>query len=330
MLLLVVALLALATAALAGRETGPLAGTSPGLSEGFLALRPVLARAPLQQVTPSRRRIQERQEQLRRQMLESRRRRAPVRRHAFDMPLLEDPRDPAGPCVAERWSDQPHEFYFTRAAYSGYGLQGGFASWSVDYPKADRQFMVGVQRLINHLDLSGCENPILLDDPELSRFPFLYAVEVGYMSLTDAEVQGLRRYLLAGGFLVIDDFWGTLEWSNAEAELARVLPEYRITDLPLDHALFHCFYDVREIVQVPNLAVGRENARSGYPTHEKDGFVPRVRGISDENGRLLVVLNWNSDLGDAWEWAEDPYYPLRFSTYAYQVGINFIVYAMSH
>lgn len=243
--------------------------------------------------------------------------------HPYEMPLMPDD----GPSAPRPGSGRgaPYEFYFTRVAYSGYGMRG-FASWSVDYPKADRQFLMGVQRLVGHLDAYAWENPILLTDPALARFPFLYAVEVGYMSLSDAEAMSLRRYLLAGGFLVIDDFWGSWEWHNLEQELRKVLPGYPVVELGLDHPIFHCFYDVGEVVQVPNVAQGR----SGGPTWERDGYLPVVRGIFDEQQRLMVVINWNSDLGDAWEWAEDPYYPLRFSTYAYQMGVNYIVYAMSH
>ena len=219
----------------------------------------------------------------------------------------------------------PHEFYFTRAAYSGFGTMG-YASWSVDFPKADRQFLIGLRRLLGHLDAYECENPILLNDPRLAEYPFLYAVEVGQMALTEEEIAGLRRYLLSGGFLMLDDFWGTQEWTNLEVELSRVLPEYPIVDVDLDHPIFHCFYDIERLVQVPNVGLGRAGGR----THERDGYFPHVRGVFDDRGRLMVVINWNCDLGDAWEWAEDPYYPLEFSTYAYQVGVNFIVYAMTH
>jgi len=215
------------------------------------------------------------------------------------------------------------EFYFTRAIYSDFRLR--FPSWSVDYPKADRQFLIGLQRLTN-IDASGAEHPVPLDDPDLRRFPILYAVEVGYMSLSESERRGLRQYLLAGGFLVVDDFWGTREWFNFEREIRAVLPEYPIVDIPLDHDVLHVFYDINEIVQVPNVGQGR----SGGPTWEKDGYTPRFRGIMNQEGRLLVAIVWNSDLGDAWEWAEDPYYPLRFSNFAYQLGVNLIVYAMSH
>ena len=223
-------------------------------------------------------------------------------------------------------SDAPHAFYFSRAAYGGMGGMGRWGrSWRTDYPKADRQFLVVLERLTN-LDAYPREHPVRLDDPELRRFPFLYAVEVGYMSLADPEVQGLRDYLLAGGFLVVDDFWGSGEWRSFAAQMQRVFPEYPIVDIPLDHPIFRAFYEIDEVLQVPN--VGRGVA--GGPTFERDGYYPAVRGIFDDEGRLMVVINWNTDLGDAWEWAENPYYPLKASTFAYQMGVNFIVYAMSH
>ena len=216
-----------------------------------------------------------------------------------------------------------HSFYFSRAAYSGGGWRGG--SWQTDYPKADRQFLVVLRRLTN-LDAYERENAVRLTDPDLRRFPFLYAVEVGHMSLTDEEVKGLRDYLLAGGFMVADDFWGSYEWRNFEEQMTRVLPEYPIVEIPRDHEVFSSFYDIGEIVQVPNVQQGIYGGR----THERDGYVPHVRGIFDDGGRLLVAINWNTDLGDAWEWAEQPRYPLKFSTFAYQMGVNYIVYAMSH
>ena len=218
--------------------------------------------------------------------------------------------------------NDPHpEFYFTRAAYTGYWSR----NWAIDYPKADRQFMMGVRRLLTHLDASPDEHPVRLDDPDLNRFPFLYAVEVGRMALTEPEVLGLRRYLQAGGFLVVDDFWGTREWANFEDEIRQVLPGCTIIDLPRDHPVFSAFYDIREFYQVPNVG----NAMAGR-TWEKDGFTPFYRGIQDDKGRLIVAINANTDLGDAWEWAEVPEYPLKYSTFAYQMGVNLIVYSMSH
>ena len=222
-----------------------------------------------------------------------------------------------------------HEFYFTRGIYSGefddYD-QGG--RWAVDYPKADRQFLVALKRL-SIIDAYAEDHALELTDPELRRFPFLYAVEVGSMSLTDAERLALRNYLLAGGFLVIDDFWGSWAWEQFAAEMQKVFPEHIIVDLPPEHPVFHAFYNIDALVQVPNLRLGW-GADAGGPTHEYDGFVPRLRGIFDDAGRLMVLINWNTDLGDAWEWADHPRYPLRFSTYAFEMGINFVIYGMTH
>ena len=230
--------------------------------------------------------------------------------------------------AAQQVEGVPREFYFSRVAYTGYGrgFRRGRGRWATDYPKADRIFLSFIDRLLSNLDAYEREHPIRLDDPSVRRFPFLYALEVGSMALTEPEIVGLRDYLLAGGFLVIDDFWGSRQWANWEYEIQSVLPGYEIVDLSLDHPIFTAFYEIEEILQVPNV----RNGVRGGPTHQSDGYVPMVKGIHDENGRLMVVINWNTDLGDAWEWADNPYYPLKYSTYAYEMGVNFIVYAMSH
>ena len=215
----------------------------------------------------------------------------------------------------------PHEFYFTRAIYSS---GWGWSRWATDYPKADRQFMTVVNRLID-IDGSPFENAVRLDDPRIRDFPFLYALEVGDISLSQAEIEGLRNYLLAGGFLVIDDFWGSWEWAAFEQQIRQVFPEYPIVEVPIEHPVFNSVYRIDEIMQVP--AIGNF---WGGRTWERDGYEAHVRGIFDDKGRLMVLINWNTDLGDAWEWAERPEYPLRFSTFAVEMGINFIVYAMSH
>ncbi len=248
-----------------------------------------------------------------------------------------DPADLAFPFVRRQWGQRgrgdwyvlppddslgKYEFYFTRAIYSGF--RRGW-SWSIDFPRADRIFLEGLRRM-TVIDAYDMENPVRLDDPKLFKFPFIYALEVGAMGLTDSEARALRTYLFAGGFLFIDDFWGSYEWMNFEREISRVLPGYPIQELSLDHPAFTTVYDIDSIVQVPNVG----NGTRGGPTWERDGYVPHVRGIFDDNGRLMVAIHWNTDLGDAWEWADNPYYPLRYSNYAWQVAINFIVYAMTH
>lgn len=237
----------------------------------------------------------------------------------------------------ERASPASHEFYFTRAIYSGgrrggrFGFGRGGGGWTTDYPKSDRQFMVVLQRLI---DIDGCafEHPVSLADPALRRFPFVYVVEAGRdMDMTAEEVDGLRSYLLAGGMMVADDFWGTYEWEHFEDQIERVFPDRPIVEVPQSDPIFHQVYDIDEILQVPNVRVAQA-IQMGYenpPTWEQDGRVAHVRGIYDDAGRLMVVINWNTDLGDAWEWAENPYYPLKYSTFACELGVNMIVYAMS-
>ena len=204
------------------------------------------------------------------------------------------------------------------------GSDGWGARWAVDYPKADHQFLVALRRLTG-VDAYAADNAVPLAESRLRDFPFLYVLEVGSLLLSDDDVRALREYLGSGGFMVVDDFWGTAAWRNFETEMARVFPDRPIVDVPLDHPVFHAYYDVTRVLQVPNVYQA-----SGGPTHEYDGYVARVRGIFDDEGRLMVLVNWNTDLGDAWEWADSPDYPLRYSTYAYELGVNFVIYAMSY
>ena len=223
-----------------------------------------------------------------------------------------------------------HEFHFTRGIYSdefaiGDDLGG---SWSIDYPKADQHFLLALKRL-SIIDTASDEHAVKLTDPELLNQPFIYALEVGAMQLNDKEVSALRDYLLAGGFLFIDDFWGSWAWENLTEQMLRVFPDRTIKDIPMGHSLFHTVYDINEIMQIPNKNNGIDFERRGI-THENDGIEPHIGGIFDDNDRLMVVINWNTDLGDAWEWADHPDYPAHFSTYAVMLGVNIVVYAMTH
>ena len=215
------------------------------------------------------------------------------------------------------------EFTFLRLVYSGNDWMG--ASWAIDYPKADRQFIYGLGKLTDF----GFGNPqhraLTILDPELFRYPFAYAVEVGQMRLSDREAGQLREYLLRGGFLVVDDFHGEYEWQNFYSQMKMVFPEYEPIDLPLSHPIFHCYYDIRELIQIPGL----QFIYSGR-TWEKGGYEAHYRGIQDNTGRLMVMINHNVDLGDAWEWAEVEEYPREYANLAFQLGINYIIYAMTH
>jgi hypothetical protein len=215
------------------------------------------------------------------------------------------------------------DFTFVRLIYSDRSWSG--SSWAVDYPKADEQFVYGVRKF-SDLDFAAPDHKALtISDPELFNYPFAYAVEVGYLQLSDEEAAILREYLLRGGFLMVDDFHGEWEWHNFYQQMKKVLPEYEPVDLPVSHPIFNCYYEIPEHIQVPGIQYLYTGRMS-----EKGGVEARYMGISDDNGRLMVMINFNSDLGDAWEWAEMESYPREWATRAYQLGINYIIYSMSH
>lgn len=221
----------------------------------------------------------------------------------------------------------PGEFTFVRTIYnSPYGgWRGG--SWAVDFPEADFHFIIGVRDWSGtNLNISGDPEQVRIMDDKLFDYPIIYFVEPGYLELSDQEAARLREYVERGGFLFLDDFWGDYEWENVRDQMRKVFPEYQIKDLPRDHSIFHCYFDIEEVVQVPGIGSW---LRYGV-THEKGGRKPYYMGIEDKNGRVVVFIARNCDLGDAWEWIDDPRYPLKYGLAAYKVGINVIIYAMTH
>jgi hypothetical protein len=224
----------------------------------------------------------------------------------------------------EQNKDQTDQIVFARLIYNG-RIPGYYKNWYTDYPKADRQLIMGLKRLTN-LNIADYERAIPINDPDLFRYPFVYTSEPEQMVLTDQDASIMREYLNRGGFWILDDFWGSFEWSAMERQVKKVLPSAEIKDIPLNHPIFHVFYDVDHIIQVPSLAY----VYNGGITWETDGFVPECKGIWDENGRLVMVINHNTDLGDAYEHADNPLYPNYFSGYAYRLAINFILYSLTH
>jgi hypothetical protein len=153
----------------------------------------------------------------------------------------------------------------------------------------------------------------------------MYAVEVGYWHLNMQEAARLRAYLLRGGFLMVDDFHGGWEWSSFVASMQKVFPDRPIIEIPEDDEAFHVIYDLDQKIQIPSL----QFVYSGV-TWEKGGVTPHWRGIYDDDGRLMVAINFNMDLGDAWEHADWPEYPEKMTALAYRFGINYLIYAMTH
>jgi hypothetical protein len=215
------------------------------------------------------------------------------------------------------------EWAFSRLAYpSAWGFRRG--SWPTDYPKADRQFVQGVRRL-TRLHARSTEQVVDLDSDEIHNWPWVYAVEVGHWTLSEPQCRRLREYLLRGGFLMCDDFHGNREWEIFMETLSRVFPERPVVELDSRDPIFHVLYDLDDRVQVP----GIQYFRSGR-SFERDGVIPHWRGVYDDKGRVMVAICFNQDNGDAWEWADSPRYPEKYASQAYRVGINYIMYAMTH
>ena len=223
------------------------------------------------------------------------------------------------------------EFTFVRTIYEspmrGYGRRGyGGGTWTTDYPEADNNFIVGLREWAGtNLKIAPRPEALEILDDRIFDYPILYVVEPGFMELTTEQAARLREYIMRGGFIFLDDFWGEYEWQNVQEQFHKIVPEYEIKELSLTHPIFHSYLDVEEIVQVPNVY----NAQRGI-TSEKGGVVPYYMGIENKNGRLVAFMARNSDLGDAWEWINDPAYPVKYGLPAYKVGINVVIYAMSH
>ena len=220
------------------------------------------------------------------------------------------------------------EFVFARLMYSGGrgGFRFGGGSWATDSPASDHKFMWGIKRLSN-IDVSQEFNPIRIMDQALFDYPYIYIVEPGSLYFSDIEAKRMREYFDRGGFLHMDDFWGLAERQNAFEQLRKVFPDRPIEELPLTHEIFHAFFDITEVKQIPNVSNG---CRGGPYWERRDDINPRIYGIKDEHDRVIAVITYNSDLGDAWEWMDEPCYPEMLTAQSYRMGLNFIIYAMSH
>ncbi len=230
-------------------------------------------------------------------------------------------REPRGEELAYLPRNPDSEYAFARMIYDSETRPG---RWRTDYPPADYHFMAGVKRLSL---VDAHQGPVImgLNDKRLFQYPFLYAVEVGYFYLSQQEADTLREFLARGGFFVVDDFHGTREWQNFETQIRKVYPNRPIVDLEMTHAIFQSVFNIKDKMQVP----GAQYLRSGV-TYEHDGYEAKHRAIFDDDGRVVVMINHNMDLGDAWEWADVPEYEERYTTRAYHLGIDYIVYSMSH
>jgi len=220
------------------------------------------------------------------------------------------------------------EFHFARLVYSDAtggcrGRWGGRGAWSTDYADAEYHLMQGIQRLtrvdgqtVGYYGDGG--RLITLSDDTVFDYPWLYAVEVGQWYLDDNEAARLREYLERGGFLMVDDFWADCEWAVFADSMRRVFPDRPIVELEEDHELLHVLYDLDQRTQIPG--------RGG----QRRDLIPHWRGIFDDDGQLMVAINFNMDMGDAWEHADAPWYPEPMTALAYRFAVNYLIYSMTH
>lgn len=185
-------------------------------------------------------------------------------------------------------------------------------------------FSAGLDRLTN-IDVATNGVVLQMNSDGVFDYPWIYAVEVGSLTLSNYEVKNLREYLLRGGFMMVDDFHGQFEWANFEAVMRQVFPDREIKELTEHSEVFHVLYDLTSREQIPGIRALMNNR-----TWEKGGRYPHWRAIFDDNGRVMVAINFNQDIGDAWEHADDARYPAPLTSQAYRLGVNYVVYAMTH
>jgi uncharacterized protein DUF4159 len=230
------------------------------------------------------------------------------------------------------------EFHFLRMEYKDYtGRSFGFVSrrgrasgwWAQDWPDAEEHFTTGVGRL-TRVNVGDPQHVGLTDD-KLFDYPWIYATQTGYWNLSEAETARLREFLQRGGFLMTDDFWddrGPQEWEVFAETMNQVFPGQPITDIGMDDSVMHVLYDIREkdLTFIPG---SRHLGRDGQ-IYQPPGTTPKWRALYDEKKRMVVAVNFNTDIGDAWEFADVPYYPEAMTTLAYHYGINYLIYSMTH
>jgi hypothetical protein len=233
------------------------------------------------------------------------------------------------------------EFHFVRVEYTdlpqfhrwfGFASRGasGEGWWVVDWPDADDHFSTGVARL-TRVETAEPRHMRLTDD-RLFDNPWIYATQTGWWALTNAETARLREYLLRGGFLVVDDFWGAEQWEVFRETMQRVLPGAAITDIAESDSVMHVLYDIREKDRtfIPGTRHLRIGPGGQVVVAQPYGSSPAWRAMYDGGNRVVVAVNYNTDVGDAWEYADSPEYPENMTALAYRYGVNYLIYAMTH
>lgn len=204
------------------------------------------------------------------------------------------------------------------------------AGWGTDHPLSDNNFAFRLQQLTS-MEVNPDPIVLRLTDPELYNYPFLYMADPGYLGLSEAEVQALRKYLLNGGFLMMDDFWGDNEWENVYYQMKRVFPEREPRELELEHPIFNCVFVLKKKPQILNYRYAEWGRPGGITWERPDARYPHYMAIYDDKGRIMVLMCHNTDTGDGWELEGDnEWFFNEFSeSQAYPLGINIVVFALT-
>lgn len=245
----------------------------------------------------------------------------PERRWAMYEREMQDPADDP----PDAWEET--EFAFARLRYrSERDRFGGFRArsrWGIDANKSDRQFISAVRRL-TRIHARSVEQIVDIDSDEIFDWPWLYAVGIGDWRLNAAQAARLRKYFDRGGFFVVDDFHNEREWASFMEGMHQIYPDCQAVELQDADVIFHTVFDLSERYRVPGLNVVHSDQI------ERGGIEPHFRAILDDKGRVIVGIFFNMDLGDAWEWADLPEYPEKYASMAFRLGINYILYSMTH
>jgi hypothetical protein len=241
------------------------------------------------------------------------------KRHDNSLPRVYD--------VPKNDQDLSGRFTFTRIRYAdtswcngqfGPWLGDDGFPWSHDYPVAGRhlmKIMAELSKIDANVDIN--EPIFTFDDPQLFKYPFAYLCEVGCMNLDEKELAGLREYILRGGFLLIDDFRHSSQFYNLQRQLKQALPEYELKKLDVSHPIFNCFFSIKTLDVNP--------VYGGF-----SGNLPEFWGMEDKDGRLMMVINYNYDASDYWQFSDNPFRPIEETNEAYKFGVNYIIYALTH
>ncbi|MEE9321532.1 MAG: DUF4159 domain-containing protein [Granulosicoccus sp.] len=269
---------------------------------------------------------------------------AAVNSASAELGICTTPQRPDCPTALHRPAKQ--EFTFTRLIFADnenaiddLGDRIGYPHWQADCSESEPHFIAAMKRLTK-VETNDDSQSVSMLDERVFDYPLLYIVEAGFASFSQVESGNMREYLLRGGFLLVDDFHGSYQWQQFETWMGQVFPDREIVDIPPGHEIFNVHFAIDDFIQIPGLRALCLNPGETWelPITKSPAVIesnasrqqPRWRGVLDDEGRVMVIVNWNMDLGDAWEHADMEEYNALYTATAYRLGVNYVIYGMTH